>query len=159
MIDLILAAPDKATLAAFTQAHPAGNPLIDADGNQREGFDWCWWAGSGLFTTQAGTYDGDGNEITPPSYYGGVVALVRVYGQFFDADVIDPSDPDYDATEQWGRSRLAKYIKNNGTSGSTPAGWPYWELDGVKLFKPETLEAFLSANSLPGHVWLGGNNY
>jgi len=95
---------------------------------------------------------------TPATFSPLLVAIVRVYADFFTSQQIDPSDPDYDATEQWGRNKIAQYIKNNGTPG-TMGGIPYYELDGVRMLRPVDVQDFLATNNLPGHEWLGGNSY
>jgi hypothetical protein len=35
----------------------------------------------------------------------------------------------------------------------------YYEVDGVRLFKPADVLALLAANDLPGHTWVDGNAY
>lgn len=165
MIDFILWASTKAAFANFARTNPPANPLQqqDADGNwfDRRGFTWVWWAESGKMMTAKGTYDQDGNEITPPSFLPGFVALCRIHGDFFHQNRIEVGDPDYDENdvqEQWGRNRVARYIKTNGTPG-TMGGIPYYEVDGVRMFRPADVTAFLAANNLPGHEWLGGNSF
>lgn len=162
MIDLILYAPDKATFANFARTNPPANPLQqqDAEGNwfNRPGFDYCWWAGSGKMMTAKGTYDQDGNEITPPTFLPGFVALVRIHGQFFEDNVLIPDDADPDKLEQWARNRVVQYIKNNGTPG-TMGSIPYYEVDGVRMFRPADVKGFLNNKNLPGHEWLGGNSF
>lgn len=159
-LDIILWAPDKATLATWAATHPAANPLW-VDGGPREGVSYCWWAGSGQFKTQNGTYDQDGNELTPPVFATGVVALLRLHSSFFENDIEgtgDRYDQNGDALEQWQYSKAAKWIKDNGTPG-TMGSVNYYEVDGVRLFKPADVEAFLSSNNIAGHTWVGGNSY
>ena len=162
MIDIILYAPNKATLLTFAENHPPINPLASRNADNelviRQGVDYCWWAGSGKFMTQVGTYDAEGNEITPPTYLPGVVALMRIYGSFFESNILVPDSEDPDKDEQWARSKIAKYIKDNGTPG-TMGGIPYYEIDSVRLFRPTDVEEFLANNNIPGHIWVGGNQY
>lgn len=165
MIDLILHCPTgTAALLAWAKTHPPANPLIsEVEGVNvnRTGFEYCLWAGSGRFMTEAGTYDGNGDEITPPTFLPGTVALCRIYSSFFEdqrmdvSQAVDPENP-----EQWEKTLVAKYIRDNGTLNTigTPA-IPYYEVDGVRLFRPDDVNAFLATNSLPGHIWLGGNSY
>jgi len=160
-LDIILWAPSKAALATWAQTHPANEPLMTADG-PREGVSYCWWAGDGQFKTQNGTYDQDGNEITPPVFASGVVALMKLHSAFFEADKL--ADQTYDENgvpqlEQWQRSNAAAWIKNNGTPGTTPQGVNYYEVDGVRLFRPDDVLAFLEANNIPGHTWVDGCEY
>ncbi len=159
-LDIILWAPSKAALATWAQTHPAADPLMTADG-PREGVSYCWWAGSGQFMTQNGTYDQDGNEITPPTFAQGVVALLKLHTAFFANDKLTDQTYDENGTpqlEQWQRSKAAQWIKTNGTPGNMGTV-NYYEVDGVRLFRPADVEAFLSANDLPGHIWVGGNAY
>lgn len=163
-LDIILWAPSKAALAAWAASNPPANPLWQ-DGEAREGVGYTWWAGSGQFMTAPGVYDGDGIEITPPTFAPGVVALLRLHSSFFSGDVegdgsrwdySDPANPV--AKDQSEYSKAAKWIKNNGTPG-TMAGINYWEVGGVRLLKPADVEAFCEANNVPGHIWVGGNTY
>lgn len=156
-IDLVLWAANFATLVAFARAHPSGAPLL-INGHSRSHWDYCPWAGTGKFMTAKGTYDGNGDEVTPPTFLSGEVHILRIYSQFFANDTVSPQDPDYDADTQDGRSKIAKYIKDNGTSG-TLGSWPYYELDGVRIFRPSDVDSFLALNDLPGHEWVGGNEY
>ena len=164
MLDIILYAPTgKAALVQFAKNHPPANPLLDAEGNVREGVDYCWWAGSGNFMTAKGTYDGEGNEITPPTFAPGAVALLRISGDFFQNTKL--ADQTYDENgvpqlEQWQRSNIVQYIKDNGVLGSMQGGTiPYYEIDSVRLLRPSDVEEFMSANGIPGHIWVGGNSY
>lgn len=162
MIDLILWANTKAKFANFARTNPPANPLQqqDDEGNwvDRRGFTWVWWAESGKLMTARGTYDQDGNEVTPPTYLPGFVALVRIHGDFFNQNILTPDEADPEKDEQWARNKVAQYIKNNGTPG-TMGGIPYYEVDGVRMFRPQDVTAYLSANNLPGHEWLGGNSF
>lgn len=167
MIDLILWASTKAAFATFARNNPPANPLQQQDGTDeqgnpiwvnRPGFQYVWWAGSGKLMTQAGTYDADRNELTPPTYLNGFVALVRISGQFFDDNRLVPDGADPDKLEQWARSKIAKWVKDNGTPG-TMGGIPYYEVSGVRMFRPNDVTAFLASRNLPGHEWLGGNSF
>jgi hypothetical protein len=140
MIDLILWCNTKAGFTTFGSSHPAQDPLMDAEGNIRPGIRWCWWAGSGKMRSPAGELPG-------------FVMLMHVYR----SDDQLASDG-----EQWVKSKVAKYIKDNGVLGTTSANngsIPYYELSGVRIFRPANVEAWLLANDLPGHTWVGGNQY
>lgn len=170
-MDLILHAPDKTTLLDFAKANglfvrrgvitdddpesPTFGQVIDpGEWVRREGFDYCWWAGSGKMMRTLGTYDAEGVELTPTAFFPGVVALLRIYGDFFNTDRLDDAVDE----EQWSRSKIVRYIKNNGALGST-LGISYYELDGVKIFRPGDVNAMLADRGVPGHEWLGGNSY
>lgn len=148
MIDLVLYAPDKPTFATFAEA----NNLFDADGNPKPGLDYCWWAGSGKLMTSAPVIDANGDETTPPQFLPGVALLLRIT---LASDVIATG------TEQWQRSKIARYIETNGTYSATFLGQPIqnYTLSGVSLFRAVDVFDWLAAHSLPGHEWLGGNDF
>ena len=159
MIDLILWANTKATFATFARTN--GLLIQDAEGNDslRDGFSYVWWAESGKLVTAQGTYDAEGNELTPPTFLPGFVALCRISGGFFDSDRLDPAEDDPDKEEQYTRSKVARYIKNNGTPGTLAGGSiRYFELSGVRIFRPRDVFDWLASRGLPGHEWLGGNS-
>ena len=164
MLDIILYAPGgKADLVAFAKNHPPANPLLDDEGNTRPGVDYCWWAGSGKFMTAKGTYDENGDELTAPTFAPGVVALLRIHSSFFESTKL--ADQTYDEEgnpqlEQWQRSAVAKYIKDNGVYGTMTAdNIPYYEIDNVRLLRPQDADAFCESRGIPGHIWVGGNSY
>jgi hypothetical protein len=171
MMDLILHANNKATIRTFAQNNPPANPLLvqvdDGEGGTewvtRDGLEWSWWADGGKVMTAKGTYDQDGNEITPPTFLGGVVALLRIHSDFFLSDRIIPDEADPDKEEQWTRSKVVKHVKDNGTGPSNfdlaGTNVPYYELDGVKITKPDKLDEALVAAGLPRHEFMGGNTY
>lgn len=136
-LDLILWAPDKATLVTFGK----NNNLIDAENNVFPWVSYCWWAGTGKLMTQAGTYDQDGNQLTPPTYLSGEVMLLRLFTEKFG-----------------GGSAVKTYIENNGTPGVI-AGINYYEIDSVRLFRARDVLTYLANNNLPGHFWAGGNSF
>jgi len=175
MIDLILRAADKPALAQWAKdknliirkgrvvdedpdSPTFGDVLEAGEWVNREGFEYCWWAGSGKLMTQAGTYDDEGVELTAPNFLNGVVAIIRIYGGFFSEDKLEVAGDDPDAQEQFARSKVVRFIKDNGTLGSVGA-INYYELDGVRIFRPADVQAFLASNGLAGHEWLGGNSY
>lgn len=152
MIDIILYSPTgKQAIVAFARNHPPGNPLLDSDNNVRRGVSYCWWGNDGDFMTDPG------DENTPPTFAPGKVALLRINSQFFD-DHLEPAEDDPDREEQWARSKVARYIRNNGTPG-TMAGIPYYQIDGVRLLRPSDVQAFIQANNTIGHEWVGGNSF
>lgn len=149
-IDLILWAPDKATFRTFAVTNGLlvevgtddnGNPVY----RRREGFDFCWWRTSGKLVTA---------RTSPPTYLPGFVALVRIFGNFFLSDQIA------EGPEQWQRSKVARYIKNNGVPGTVAGGAiSYYELNGVRIFRAQDVQDWLTANDLPRHEWQGGNTF
>jgi hypothetical protein len=168
-LDIILWAPSKSALATWAKTHPAANPLLQDDGEgntvPRDGISYCWWAGSGQFMTAKGTYDAEGVELTPPTFAPGVVVLMKLHTTFFESDKEGDGqryDIDQDGNtvprEQWQYSKVAKWVKNNGVPG-TMGTVNYYEVDGIRLFKPSDVETFLAANDLPGHGWVDGNSY
>jgi len=177
MIDLILWAADKPSLAQWAKARGLiirtgdvidqdpdsptfGDVLVAGEWSNRDGFEYCWWADSGKMMTKAGTYGAEGAELTAPSYLAGVLAFIRISGEFFTSDRIIPDDADPDKLEQFARSKVVRYLKNNGTIGTLAGGaLKYVEFDGVRIFRPNDVQALLASKNLPGHSWLGGNAY
>jgi hypothetical protein len=152
MIDLILWCNTKAGFVTFAKAHPVGNPIMDADGNTRPGVRWCWWGGEGQMMKTKAVYSGT-TLVTPATFIPGFVMLMTIYR---GDDVLAASG------EQFVKSRVAKYIKDNGVFGTTSAAngsIPYYELSGVRIFRPADVNTWLAANNLPGHEWVGGNSY
>jgi hypothetical protein len=161
MIDLILWCNTKAGFVTFAKAHPAGNPLMQDVTDPitgvtttvvREGVRWCWWGGDGQMMKTKAVMSGM-TVVTPATYVPGFVMLMTIYR---DDDVLAATG------EQFVKSKVAKYIKDNGVFGRTSAAngnIPYYELSGVRIFRPQDVETWLAANGLPGHQWVGGNQY
>lgn len=133
MIDLVL----QGTLANIRTLLRARG-LINADDAPQQGFDYCLWAGSGKFMTAGGDN---------PTYLTGFVILARI---------ATAEDAISEGPEQWQRSQVAKWIKNNGTLG-TFGGMPCYTVNSVRLMRAEDVFAWCAANGLPGHEWMGGN--
>ena len=146
MIDLIL----QGTQANFI-ALLKGRGLVDALGNPVRGFDYCLWAGNGKFMTAAPTYDAQGNQLSAPSYLSGLVIIARIYGALFESDKVDG------VGDQWLRSKIAKWIKDNGVS-STFGGIPCYTANSVRMMRATDVFAWCAANALPAHEWAGGNS-
>lgn len=162
MIDLVLYAPDKASLLTWAKTNPPANPLVeevdDGEGGTRNqvrpGLEWSWWAGSGQFMTDPGSGgDPEAPGYVAPSYAPGVVLLMRIHGEFFANDVLNETPADPEDVKEWERSKVAKYIKDNGTPG-TMGGIPYFEVGGVRIFRRKDVDEFAAANNIPGHVFL-----
>lgn len=132
MIDLILRGSTQAAILALLQTHG----MVDADGNAASGIDYCWWAGSGKLLT-----------AYPATYLTGQVMILRI---------ATADDVIAEGTEQWQRSKIARYIKNNGILGSM-SGIPFYELSNVRLFRFADVQTALASLGVPGHEWLGGN--
>ena len=159
MIDLILYAPSKAALTTWAETNPPNNPMryLDADSawQIRPGLEWSWWGGDGNFKTSAGSFNVNSDAwAVEPTYAPGVVMRLRIHGEFFDWGRLDVSSvEDPDDIKEWELSRTAKYIKDNGTPG-TMGGIPYYEVDGVRIFREKDVQTFISSRGLPGHVFL-----
>lgn len=156
MIDLILQAATQQTLYAVLasrglvaqQTDQAGQPIVGAY-SPVPGFDFCWWAGSGKLMTKLPVLDAQGAVITPATFLAGFVMIARLTN---GGDAIaNPVD-----TEQWSRSKLAKFIKDNGVLGNI-GGIPCYTVSNIRLARATDVLAFLAANNLPGHEWAGGN--
>lgn len=147
MIDLIIQGT-KANIAALLR----GRGLIDADNEPVPGCELAWWAGGGKFVTTAPVLDAQGNVTTPAVFMAGFVVMCRLHSSLFTNDRIDGA-----AGEQWARSKVAKWIKDNGTLGSIE-GIPTYLVNNVRLFRAADVQAWLDARGLPGHEWFGGNS-
>ena len=151
MIDLILWAADKPTIEAFALTHGLFTTDDEGAATANPGVAWSWWGGTGKVLQSHGVYDQGGNEVTPPAYLGGMVAVVRLHGAFFEADKIG------DTGEQWERSKFVRYLRDNGTSG-TVIGLHFYELDGVRIGRHDEVNARLAEWGAPGHEFAGGVN-
>jgi hypothetical protein len=158
MIDLVIYAPTKGDLRTFAVARGLLTEVTEEGVTsyvKAKDFDYCWWAGSGQFVTSKGTYDTEGVELTPPTFAPGVVALLHIGAT---GDAIDPGATEN--PEQWHRSKVAKYIRDNDIPGSFFGGAvTYYEMDSVRLMRPSDVQAWLTSEGLPGHEWAGGNAY
>lgn len=142
MIDLVMYG-SRANLRALLKSRG----LIEVNAGEvtkLRGFDYCEWAGSGKFMTSPGV------DSIPPTFLPQTVILARITTAEDEIDA--PADG-----ELWNRSKVARYIKNNGTPGLMGT-ITYYELDGVRLFRAADVFAWLDGQGLPGHEWLGGNN-
>lgn len=172
MIDLILHAADKATLKTFAETNGLREQYVETPAaidletgevtrpavmawRDKKGLEYAWWAGSGKMLRTPGTYDAEGNELTAPTYVNGVVAILRLHGEFFENDQLETAE---ETTEQWHRSKAARYIKNNGTAG-TVQGINCYVLDGVRILRPQDVMGKLAEWGVPGHEFSGGNSY
>lgn len=147
MIDLILQGT-KANIAALLQARG----LITADNEPVPGCELAWWGGDGKFMTAAPVLDAQGNVTTPATYMTGFVVVCRLHSSLFTNDRIDGAQG-----EQWARSKVAKWIKGNGTLGQI-GGIPCYTVNSVRLFRATDVQGWLDARGLPGHEWFGGNS-
>jgi hypothetical protein len=142
-MDIILQAPNIAAIRNFAFLHG-----LTVGSKEREGVEFSLWGGTGKFLTAA----------NPPTFAPGVVVLVRFFGGFLRENRLRPLDTDPGRNEQWSRHKLLRRMKQNGTTGTT-GGIPWIQLDGVRLYRPSDVEAFIVANNLPRHLWSNGNSY
>ena len=170
-IDLVLWATNKPSLLTFAKANnlwvddgngetsepdpETGETSYTPSGNfiPRDGLEHAWWNGSGKLMLAKGTYDAEGVELTAPNYASGIWVLLRIHSDFFETDKLTPAEDDVDRDEAWARSKVARYIKNNGTAG-TAAGLTYYTLDGVRIFKYADVQAELLSRGVAGHSFL-----
>jgi hypothetical protein len=119
-----------------------------------------------VFDVRPGETVSVGDTVTawePTQYLPGFVALIRLHGRYAAVDAItdtgfsDTGDPDQ--VEQWSRSRVARAIKRNATASDTGAEIPYYEWDGVRIYHPNGLTTYLQSRNIPGHIWMGGNQF
>lgn len=88
----------------------------------------------------------------------GVAVLLRLHSQALVDDALVPDDADPDKAEQWARSKVARWVKNNGTLG-TIEEIPYYLVDGVRLFRPADAIPLIQSWGGAGHEWAGGNAF
>lgn len=144
-IDLILQGT-KADIATLLR----NRGLTDAANTPITGFEACWWAGEGKFMTVKPVYSGQ-TLVTPAVYLAGFVLLARIHGQRFVSDKIAATG------EQWVRSAIAKWIKDNGVLGSL-GGIGCYTAANVRLFRAADVIAWCATNNIPSHEWAGGNS-
>jgi len=152
MIDLALQSASQATIYSLLAARNLAVQVTDEQGMTfyapTSGIDWCWWADSGKLMTASPVLDKDGNVTTPPTFLSGFVMLLRI------TDIRDKLTNGNG--EQWSRSKVAKYIKDNGVLG-TIGGISCYTISNVRMVKASDLFQWLANNNLPGHEWAGGN--
>lgn len=145
MIDLILQGT-KTNIASLLR----NRNLTDASNNPQPGFEACWWSGGGKFMTVKPVMAGQ-TVVTPAVYMAGFVLLGRIHSGLAVSDAIPGTG------EQWQRSRVAEWIKNNGTPGII-GGITYYEVALVRLFRADDVFAWCATNGIPAHEWAGGNS-
>lgn len=169
MIDLFLWSANAQTLVAFARANGLqvrvgdvidndpdsptfGQVIVQGEWQTRDGLEWAWWAGSRQFMVSPPVLDVLG-VVTTPATYNGVAAHMRIHAGFFAQDRLIPDEVDPDRAEAWARSKVARFIKNNGTPGQR-AGVQYYELDGVQLSRVSDIQEWCEGRGVPGHSYL-----
>jgi hypothetical protein len=116
--------------------------------------NFVWWQESGKVMTAAAVLDGNGNVTAPATYLPGFVLLIRINDP--NDVVANPVDG-----EQTSRSKIAQFIKNNGTPGTLNitgcAPINYYSIGQFKIARFADMKACLTAKGLPGHEFAGGN--
>jgi hypothetical protein len=121
----------------------------------------------GLFAVFTGTATvGQSLDVySGPTFVSGEVLLMRIHGSFFNSDRFtgDTDDegqtiPESERSESWGKSRIARYVRKNGTEGTTE-GIQHFEIDGVRIFRAADVLSLVASWGVPGHEWLGGNSF
>ena len=163
------ASADVDTVTATEFAFKAGHPIWMGAGvtAERDGVVIGTWdreqGPNSVFTRAAGETPVVGEFLDgyiPELLLSGVVAIARMSAQLFIDDELIPDEADPDKLEQWARSIVARAIHNNAVNGTMANGEiPYKEWDGVRMFKPSSVNTWLAAHGLPGHIWQGGNVY
>ena len=162
-ITIVAHSDTKANLLAFAQRRGLVS-VVDGEIVNATGFDYTLWGGAGRFMTKAGTYNAEGDELTAPTFYPGVVAILRINEKFRypavdeDAplgDTITPDEDDPDREEQHTRSRAAQWVRG-GTPGSIGPIQTYTR-DDVTFLRYADVVAWCQAKGLPFHQWLEGN--
>lgn len=154
-ITMIISAANEAALTSYFAAQGLQS---DVDGNpqNKRGFQYVPWQGSGLFTTVKATHDAQGVELTPAEYDSRYWALVDMTSTAFLDDMIQPPPVSDEYITQNLRSKMA----GSGNLVSTPATpWTYWNVAGARIYEPIELNQWMTDNAMTGHVWQQGNSY
>lgn len=119
------------------------------------------WNETGKVMRAPGTYDAEGNELTPPTYIPGFAVIIRFAYDVEENDRIEGDTdedgdtiPEEDRDTIYGKSQIVRFIKKNGTLGQA-AGIPYYEMpNGLRFFRYEDVTAKCAEWGTPGHVFL-----
>jgi hypothetical protein len=106
-----------------------------------------------VFSGEATVGEELGIYVPDPAYVTGEIALIRIGGKAGVEDALNDTPVDPDDVKEWERSKIARYIRNNGTPG-TSAEMPYYEIDGVRIFRRKDVNAKLAEWDVPGHEYL-----
>jgi hypothetical protein len=82
----------------------------------------------------------------------GYCALLRLHFTVEEEDRVDDDEVDVEEGP-WKRSKVARYIKRNGTPG-TISGLNYYTVDGVRLFKYQDVVEWCNTRGVPSHGFL-----
>ncbi len=162
-IDIVTQSSSLEVLQDFCVKHRLGK-MVDGEFTLRKGLTVAPWNADGRFKTKNATYDGE-TQLTAATYAAGFVAILRFRDDFrirvtktIDGEqvTVNQSDNLEGSEEQHTRSRIFRYVKNNGVKGKTGT-INHWKLDGVKLYRYPDVMAFLDDRGLAKFVRGGGN--
>ncbi len=161
MLDLFFRAQTPATLRTVIRSAPFRNVIGDVRDPDGPGFiqipgsvDWVYFPPNRVVITPA-TYDGNGDIITPAVTDGWCWMQLRLHG---DAEAAD-DEGENGEPDRWNRSRLKRWMKENGTLRTIRGVRVYEHTLGngkrIQVWRGAQMEA-LGVNF---HEYCGGNRY
>lgn len=161
-IDLVLWANTKSDLSdlgrsqvLFTEYEHRGKTIRQL----KDGLEWTWWGSDGTILRVEGEWDADGNEIVAPVALPGFFIILRVHGEFFEAekytDTVDEDGDPIDVADRdkvWGKLRFIRKLKKQATPGQV-AGVNYYEVGNIRIFHYPDVLAKCEEWGVAGHVF------
>lgn len=92
--------------------------------------------------------------VQDTQFLNGFVVVTRFTSEALSDDQIIEDD----TLEPWEKSKIAKFLKDNGTPG-TIQGINYFELDSVRILRPRDVKDFLELRGIKMPIFAGGNRY
>jgi hypothetical protein len=175
MIDLFLHAGTKFALEQWLDARGLGDSFQDTDATSPTFGDWfyrhtddsstfIWWRHpSGKLEVTAPVIDGEGNVTTPGTTFTGFYGILR-FQTFEDMDSrerfemvedTDEDSPTFGEMVPVSKGTVGDWVRNN-TAVSVLESFAGYGGEGITIIAPEDVQAYLEAQGLPGHEFLGG---
>ncbi len=170
MLDLFFRAETPATLRTVVRSAPFRSVIGDLRARDAEGkvttgivmlpgaVDWVYFAPNRVVITPA-VLDGDGNVITPAVTDDWCWLQLRLYGDAETADFED--DPADVEPDRWNKSRIRKWMQDNGTIRTIRGVRVYEHTLGNGKRAQIWHGRDMAENAPPSmfHEYLGGNFY
>ena len=163
MLDIFLRGETPATLRAVVRSAPFRNIIGDVRDPDSTGLrmlsgsvDWVYFAPNSVVVTPA-VLDGDGSIITPAVTDAWCWLHLRLTGPAEAADFED--DPGGTEPDRWRKSRLKRWVKENGTL-RTIRGVRVWQHTlgngkRIQIWRGSQMEAL----GVKFHEFMGGNSH
>ncbi len=168
MLDLFFRAETRATLRSVIRSAPFRNVIGDLRARDDEGkvttgivmlpgsVDWVYFPPNRVVITPA-VLDGNGDIITPAVTDAWCWLQLRLYGDAETADFED--DPADQEPDRWNKSRIRKWMQNNGTFRTIRGVRVYQHTLGngkrIQVWRGSQMEAL----GVKFHEYCGGNFY